>query len=122
MRGPGLAEVSRKSPIEPHVTTAHHNSSRQGPRLPHHPLMKLLTVFVMLVCGLRAEDPFRVKVTGHGRPMILIPGLSSSGETWDTTSARYKDRFECHVLTVAGFGGVARVAAPMWEHVGEGHA
>ena len=54
--------------------------------------------------------------------MILIPGLSSSGETWSTTVARYKDRFECHVLTVAGFAGVPRVAAPMLDKVGDGLA
>ena len=54
--------------------------------------------------------------------MILIPGLSSSGETWDTTVARYKDRFECHVLTVAGFAGVPRVPAPMLDRVREGIA
>jgi len=69
-----------------------------------------------------AQEPFQVKVTGHGRPMILIPGLSSSGEVWDTTVARYKDRFECHVLTVAGFAGVPRVPAPMLDRVRDGLA
>lgn len=52
-----------------------------------------------------AEYPFAVKVTGTGKPMILIPGLSCSGEVWDGTVARFKDRFECHVLTLAGFAG-----------------
>ena len=69
-----------------------------------------------------AQQPFQVKVTGHGRPMVLIPGLSSSGEVWDSTVARYKDRFECHVLTVAGFAGVPRVPAPMLERVRDGLA
>lgn len=69
-----------------------------------------------------AQEPFQVKVTGHGRQMILIPGLSSSGEVWDTTVARYKDRFECHVLTVAGFAGVPRVPAPMLDRVRDGLA
>jgi pimeloyl-ACP methyl ester carboxylesterase len=54
--------------------------------------------------------------------MILIPGLSSSGEVWDTTVARYQDRFECHVLTVAGFAGVPRVPAPMLDKVRDGLA
>jgi pimeloyl-ACP methyl ester carboxylesterase len=66
--------------------------------------------------------PFEVKVTGKGRPIILIPGLSSSGETWDTTVARYQDRFQCHVLTVAGFAGVPRVPGPMLERVRDGIA
>jgi pimeloyl-ACP methyl ester carboxylesterase len=84
--------------------------------------MRLILFSLTLACGLCAQDPFQVKVTGHGRPMILIPGLSSSGETWDTTVARYKDGFECHVLTVAGFAGVPRIPAPMLEHVREGIA
>jgi pimeloyl-ACP methyl ester carboxylesterase len=36
--------------------------------------------------------------------------------------AHYKDRFECHVLTVAGFAGVPRVPAPMLDRVRDGLA
>jgi pimeloyl-ACP methyl ester carboxylesterase len=58
---------------------------------------------------------FRVDVKGKGRPMILIPGLSSAGEVWEGTVARFSDRYECHVLTLAGFAGVPRVDAPLLE-------
>lgn len=84
--------------------------------------MKTLLLTFALTTGLLAQAPFQVKVTGHGQPMILIPGLSSSGETWDTTVAHYQDRFECHVLTVAGFAGVPRVPAPMLDQVRDGIA
>jgi len=84
--------------------------------------MKLLLLSLTLTCGLLAQGAFQVKVSGHGQPMILIPGLSSSGETWDTTVAHYKDHFECHVLTVAGFAGVPRVPAPMLDRVRDGLA
>jgi pimeloyl-ACP methyl ester carboxylesterase len=77
----------------------------------------LLLTFALTAAALAQQSPFQVKVTGHGRPMILIPGLSSSGETWDTTVARYQDRFQCHVLTVAGFAGVPRIPAPMLDKV-----
>ncbi len=63
---------------------------------------------------LPAQDAFQVKVSGHGpqgQSMILIPGLSSAGETYDSTVARYKDRYECHVLTLAGFVGVPPLPA-----------
>jgi pimeloyl-ACP methyl ester carboxylesterase len=53
----------------------------------------------------QADYPFAVKVTGTGKPMILIPGLACSGEVWDSTVAHFKDRHECHVLTLAGFAG-----------------
>jgi pimeloyl-ACP methyl ester carboxylesterase len=84
--------------------------------------MKLLTLSFALAAVSMAQTPFQVTVTGHGRPVILIPGLSSSGETWDTTVVHYKDRFECHVLTVAGFAGVPRIPAPMLEKVRDGIA
>ena len=48
---------------------------------------------------------FSVKVTGKGQPMILIPGLMSSGAVWDGTVAHYASAYQCHVLTLAGFAG-----------------
>jgi pimeloyl-ACP methyl ester carboxylesterase len=60
---------------------------------------------------------FHVDITGKGKPMILIPGFASSGQTWDSTVARYKDRYECHVLTLAGFAGQPRIEAPFLETV-----
>ncbi len=81
----------------------------------------LLLTFAVAT-GLMAQAPFQVKVTGHGQPMILIPGLSSSGEVWETTVEHYQGRFECHVLTVAGFAGVPRTATPMLDHVRDGIA
>jgi len=57
--------------------------------------------------------PFGVRVTGHGPPMILIPGLASSGDVWNTTVAHEQDRFTCHVIELPGFAGRPRIAAPM---------
>ena len=58
-------------------------------------------------------QPFSVRVTGHGPPMILIPGLSSPGEVWTGVVAHYQDRFECHVLTLAGFAGSSAIDRPL---------
>jgi pimeloyl-ACP methyl ester carboxylesterase len=77
----------------------------------------LLAVVLALPAALPGQSSFQVKITGHGPAMILIPGLASSGETWDSTVARYKDRYECHVLTLAGFAGVPRLPGPMLERV-----
>lgn len=60
---------------------------------------------------------FHVDVTGHGKPMILIPGFASSGKTWDSTVAHFKDQYQCHVLTLAGFAGEPRIEAPFLETV-----
>lgn len=102
--------------------TAHHNFRLARGCVVQHRNMKTLFLTLTLTTGLLAQAPFQAKVTGHGQPMILIPGLSSSGETWDTTVEHYKDRFECHVLTVAGFAGVPRVPVPMLDRVRDGIA
>jgi pimeloyl-ACP methyl ester carboxylesterase len=59
-----------------------------------------------------AQTAFKVDVSGKGAPMILIPGLTSSGEVWKETVAKFSDRYECHVLTLAGFAGVPPVTEP----------
>lgn len=60
---------------------------------------------------------FTVTRIGQGRPMILIPGLQSSGDVWSGTVAHFKDRYECHVLTLAGFAGQPAVPPPFLETV-----
>jgi pimeloyl-ACP methyl ester carboxylesterase len=85
-------------------------------------MLLLSLVFLTAAAADPANKPFLAQVAGKGRPVIFIPGLASSGETWDTTVARFKDSYECHVLTVAGFAGVPRVPAPMLDGVREGLA
>jgi pimeloyl-ACP methyl ester carboxylesterase len=64
-----------------------------------------------------AKPSFAVEVTGKGKPIILIPGLSSSGAVWDGTVAHLKDHYQCHVLTLAGFAGQPSIPAPFLETV-----
>lgn len=76
-------------------------------------MKKLLLVFTLLLAAAPsfAAQPasFNVRVEGSGRPMILIPGLSSPCSVWDTTIEHYAARYEVHCLTLAGFAGVAPV-------------
>lgn len=66
----------------------------------------------------RPDRMFTVKVSGEGKPMILIPGLTCDGAVWDSTVARFGDRYECHVITIAGFAGQPPIERrPMMENV-----
>jgi N-formylmaleamate deformylase len=49
--------------------------------------------------------PFAIEKTGSGRPMILIPGLYSSGKVWDETVAHFKNNHACYEITLPGFAG-----------------
>jgi pimeloyl-ACP methyl ester carboxylesterase len=63
-----------------------------------------------------AHPAFKVDVTGKGAPIILIPGLASSGDVWDGTVAHYcgaGGKHQCHVLTLAGFAGQPAIDTPL---------
>lgn len=85
-------------------------------------MFRTLLATFLLACPLvaSAQQPFQVKVVGKGQPMILVPGLSSTGDVWDDTVAHYKDRYECHVLTLAGFGDSKGIGDPFLPKVRDG--
>src|SRR5690554_4483449 len=46
---------------------------------------------------------FHIDIKGQGDPILLIPGLASSGSVWEKTVDILKKDYECHILTLAGF-------------------
>ncbi|OUJ75890.1 alpha/beta fold hydrolase [Hymenobacter crusticola] len=62
-----------------------------------------------------AHPSFTVQVVGKGKPMLLIPGLTCPGAVWDETVAHYQKQYQCHVISLAGFGGQP-AQTPVSEH------
>ena len=58
-----------------------------------------------------AHPNFSVRVVGKGAPMLLIPGLTCPGAVWDETVAHYQKQYQCHIISLAGFGGAAAPAS-----------
>lgn len=59
---------------------------------------------------------FSVEVAGHGRPVILIPGLGCPPSVWRDTVAHLAAQpggYETHTLTLAGFAGAPRIDDPL---------
>ncbi len=56
-------------------------------------------------------EAFNVTIVGNGQPVLLLPGVSSSGSVWDQTVQSLKQDYQLHVFNLAGFAGVP--AAPM---------
>ncbi|TGD82616.1 alpha/beta fold hydrolase [Hymenobacter wooponensis] len=52
-----------------------------------------------------SHPAFTVQVVGKGQPMLLIPGLTCPGAVWEATVAHYQKQYQCHVVSLAGFGG-----------------
>ena len=77
----------------------------------------MLVFFLLLsaVAFLHSQNKadLTVQVSGtKGPALIMIPGLSCTGEVWKETVARLQDKFQCHVLTVPGFGTTTPLAKP----------
>lgn len=74
----------------------------------------LLTLFIFASISLlnAQQDPFKVEIVGHGDPVLLFPGFTSTGEVWSDTVDLLKKTHECHIFTFAGFGGVPAVEKP----------
>lgn len=56
---------------------------------------------------------FTVEVSGSGRPVIFIPGLSCDGHVWDGTIAHLGGKMQAHVISLAGFAGNPPITKPL---------
>lgn len=68
------------------------------------PAIGLLVSLLLGSLLAKAQQHFTVDVKGKGTPLILIHGLTCTGDVWKETVAHYQDRYECHIVTLAGFG------------------
>ena len=71
-----------------------------------------------------ASERISVVVQGSGRDVILIPGLSSSRDVWNTTAAALDDTYRVHLVQLNGFAGApvgangeGLVSAPVAEEI-----
>lgn len=52
----------------------------------------------------------KTEVFGKGQAVVMIPGLTCSGDVWQQTVEQLKSNYECHVITLPGFAGIAPIA------------
>ncbi len=75
----------------------------------------LLICFTLLVQAFAlAQSSISVKTSGSGSPIIYLPGFATPGEVWKETVALLPNH-SAHLVTYAGFGGVAPVEMPWYE-------
>lgn len=74
---------------------------------------KLDTTTTTATASAFTPTSFTVKVSGTGRPVIFIPGLTCDGSVWDGTIEHLGGKVNAHVLSLAGFGGVPPIEAPL---------
>lgn len=68
-----------------------------------------------------SSEPIHVTVSGKGNAnaILLIPGFTVPGSSWEPTVKQLESTYECHVVTLAGFGGEAPIGFPWLPKVNE---
>lgn len=80
----------------------------------------LITIFISSLGQAQEVNPsISVRVIGRGSPVLLIPGFTVPGESWDTTVRQLEKNHECHVVTLAGFGGMEPIEFPWLPKINE---
>lgn len=53
----------------------------------------------------RRHRDLAIDVVGDGRPVLMLPGLNSSAETWRETCEALQPQVQCHLVQLPGFAG-----------------
>ena len=79
-------------------------------------MKKIYLLFTILLSyatqAQQTHQPIHVQVSGSGAPILLIPGFTVPGDSWEATVNQLEENYECHVLTLAGFGGKGPIEFP----------
>jgi len=68
-------------------------------KLRFHLLFLVCFGIIGVVLPALANYSFGVRIVGRGAPMILIPGLKASVDTYNDVVAYHKNRYKCYVIT-----------------------
>ncbi|MEO1030986.1 MAG: alpha/beta hydrolase [Bacteroidota bacterium] len=78
-------------------------------------VLLVITTFLSFATHTQVDQtaqPIHVEVVGKGSPIILIPGFTVPGEIWNPLVEELEKNYECHIVTLAGFGGKAPIPFP----------
>ncbi|NRB82589.1 MAG: alpha/beta hydrolase [Winogradskyella sp.] len=82
-------------------------------------LLLVSFAFSLSIYAKNESQPVYVEVTGKGKPIVLIPGFTVPGNIWNPLIKNLEKNYECHIVTLAGFGGKEPISFPWLPKVNE---
>lgn len=83
-------------------------------------IIYVLTFFLTTyVQAQKDNQAIYAQVSGKGKPILLLPGFTVPGDSWQPIVKELETNFECHVITLAGFGGKKAIEFPWLPKVNE---
>src|SRR5688500_4255301 len=80
---------------------------------------KLLLFLLLVSTGILSQQHPAIKIekSGRGAPVIFLPGFTTPGSVWVETIRHLKRSTENHVVSYAGFKGVAPIDTPWYPRI-----
>jgi pimeloyl-ACP methyl ester carboxylesterase len=77
-----------------------------------------LGLIVAIVAAVYAQqNAIRVSKEGKGTPIIFLPGFTTPGSVWKETVKNLKGNYQAHLVSYAGFNGIAPIKMPWYESI-----
>ena len=77
-------------------------------KLFHKQTMCTLVLLVSFTAAGYAQLPaISVTISGKGKPVLFIPHIGCPGEMWQDAARELAKTYQCHVVSLAGFAGMA---------------
>ncbi len=76
-----------------------------------------LVLVLCLTQNIQSQEAFQVEVSGKGQPVLLFPGFTSTGEVFKDITETLAKKYEVHIFTFAGFGGVPAIEKPWFPKI-----
>jgi pimeloyl-ACP methyl ester carboxylesterase len=76
-----------------------------------------LLLLLLITCSVSGQSSFVVKKEGVGKPILFLPGFITPGTVWYETIENLERKYQNHIFTYAGFGGVAAIDTPWYPSI-----
>lgn len=77
----------------------------------------LIILGTFIVSIAYAQQPIQVATSGEGTPILFLPGFTTPGSVWNETVDNLNGSFETHVVSYAGFNGMASIGTPWYAPI-----
>jgi hypothetical protein len=71
-----------------------------------------LTLFLSASTAFSQHQAITIKKSGKGSPVLFLPGFITPGSIWNETVAHLKSSKQAHIVSYAGFNGIAPIDTP----------
>jgi len=76
-----------------------------------------LTLLLFTGAAFSQNEAIKIKKSGKGSPVLFLPGFATPGSIWNETVANLKSSKQAHIVSYAGFNGLAPIDTPWYPAI-----